>query len=72
MRNTKQIFKTTPKHPNEEQDNVTHTPIEDTQVQGTTHEDKTDEADIRTFLSNADTYDSWEDEYEAVYQDYLK
>ena len=58
-----------PKHPNEEQDNIAHTPIDDTQVKGTAQEDKTDEADIRKFTSNSDNFDAWEDEREDIYQD---
>ena len=69
MRNTKRIFKMPPKHPNEEQDNIAHTPIDDTQVKGTAQEDKTDEADIRKFTSNSDNFDAWEDEREDIYQD---
>jgi len=73
MRNTKRISKTPPKHPNEEQDNIAHTPIDDTQVNGTPDVDaKIDEADIRTFTSNSDAFDAWEDESEDIYQDYFK
>jgi len=72
MRNTKRISDPTRNLPTEIQDHITHAPIEDVQVKGNGNEDsKTDEADIRTFTSNSDSYE-WEDEREDIYQDYLK
>ena len=73
MRNTKGLLKADPKLPTEIQDHETHVPIEDTQVRRTGGEEpKRDEADIRTFLSNTDTYDVSGNEYDGDDQDYLK
>ncbi len=72
MRNTKGT-KVDPKRPTEVQEYLRHAPIEDSQVRRTgSEEPKTDEADIRTFLSNTDNYDVLGNEYDDDEQDYLK
>jgi|GEM_PF-2944670 len=71
MRNTKGILKADPKLlPTEMQENITHTPIDDNVKTSAKEEHKTDEADIRTFLS--DTYDVSGNEYDDDEQNYLK
>jgi len=73
MRNIKSVLDPKSKLPTEIQGHVTHTPIEDYSVKTSGKDDhKTDEADIRTFTSNSNTFDAWEDEHEDIYQDYLK
>jgi len=67
------MLKTDPKLSTEAQEHITHTPIEDAQVKRSKNEEsKRDEADIRTFLSNTDTYDVLGNEYDGDEQDYLK
>lgn len=73
MRSTKRILDPKSKLSTEIQGHVTHTPIEDHNIKTSGKDDhKTDEADIRTFLSNTDTYDVSGNEYDGDEQDYLK
>lgn len=69
---TTQIKRKAPKLPVEQQD-VVHTTLKDAEVEITVNEDfQTDKEDVKTFSSNSNTSDFWENEHEEDYQDYLK
>lgn len=71
--NTKQISKTSPKLPHEEQEHIAHTPIEDDHTKISVNEEhKTDDVDTTTLSSNSDTFHSWENEHEDIDRNYLK
>lgn len=66
---TTQILERIQQLPVEEQKYIANTILQNAEVYG---ELKTDEEEIRTFVSNSDAFDFWQDEREDIYQDYLK
>lgn len=62
---TTQILETIRQLPLEEQKHIAHAILQDAEL-------KTDEEEIRTFVSNSNAFDFWQDEREDIYQDYFK
>jgi len=70
---TIQIIETIRQLPVAEQRHIAHTILKDTEDKVIVNEQlTTDEEEIRTFVSNSDAFDFWQDKREDIYQDYLK
>jgi len=70
---TTQIIETIRQLPIAEQRHIAHTILKDTANKEVVNAAFiADEEEIRTFVSNSDAFDFWQDKRENIYQDYLK
>jgi|GEM_PF-1104578 len=70
---TTQIIETIRQLPIAEQRHIAHIILKDTEDKVIVNEAFiVDEEEIRTFVSNSDAFDFWQDKRENIYQDYLK